>query len=154
MGGLNLPMFVFFLLVAAVVATPFLVWSDLSTWVVLLVAPIVSYLGIFSLSIILDLVEGRGDKPDFVPFPKAGEADFSLPKKPEGLSCPSCGSDNIAMILYGLPAMSEKLKQALENQEVTLGGCMIHDEAPQWVCNECSHKFGRLRTDAENNVTS
>jgi hypothetical protein len=145
MGGFNLPMFVFFLLVAVVVATPFLIWSDLSTWVILLVAPIVSYLGIFSLSLILDLVERRGEDPDFGPVPEAGEADFSLPKKPEGLSCPSCGSEDIAMILYGLPGMSKKLKRAIENREVTLGGCLIHDEAPQWVCNECSHKFGKLQ---------
>ncbi|MBW2172406.1 MAG: hypothetical protein JRF69_10615 [Deltaproteobacteria bacterium] len=109
MGGFNLPMFVFFLLMAVVVATPFLIWSDLSTWLILLVAPIVSYLSIFSLSLILDLVERRVEEPDFEPIPEAGEADFSLPKKPKGL-------------------------------------CLVHDEAPQWVCNACGHKFGKLGT--------
>jgi hypothetical protein len=142
-------MFIFFLVVAVVVATPFLIWSDLSIWLILLVAPIVSYLGIFSLSMILDLVERSGEEPDLVPVPKAGEADSSLPKKPEGLSCPSCGSESIAVILYGLPAMSEELKKAVENQEVTLGSCLVHDEAPKWVCNACSHKFGTLRTFEE-----
>lgn len=154
MGGFNLPMFVFFLLVAVIVATPFLIWSDLSTWLILLVAPIVSYLGIFSLSLILDLVERRVEKPDFGPVPEAREADFSLPKRPEGLSCPSCGSDNIAMILYGLPGMTEELEKALANKELTLGGCMIHDEAPQWVCNGCNLKFGKLQTDGDNRITS
>ncbi|MBW1744171.1 MAG: hypothetical protein JRJ47_12220 [Deltaproteobacteria bacterium] len=74
------------------------------------------------------------------------EADFLLPKKPEGLSCPSCGSEDIAMILYGLPGMTEELEKALANKEVTLGGCMVHDDAPQWACNACSHKFGKLET--------
>ena len=138
-------MFVFLLLVAVVVATPFLIWSDLSVWLILLVAPIVSYLGVFSLSLILDLVERRGEDPDFEPVPEAREADFSLPKTPEGLSCPSCGSKDIAMILYGLPGMTEELEKAIANKEVALGGCLVHDEAPQWVCNACSHKFGKLQ---------
>jgi hypothetical protein len=149
MGGFNLPMFVFFLLVAVVVAVPFLIWSDLSAWLIILVAPIVSYLAIFSLSIIIDLVERSGKTGDFVPVPEAGGPDFSLSKRPRGLSCPSCGSHNIATILYGLPVMSDKLKRAIENREVTLGGCVVHDAAPEWVCNACGHKFGTLRTTAE-----
>ena len=137
-------MFVLFLLVTAVVAVPFLVWSDLSTWVILVAAPIVSYVALFVFGLVVDFIEARQD-PYNGPYP-GEEEPWVLPEKPEGLSCPSCGSESIAMILYGLPAMSEELEKALENQEVTLGGCMVHDEAPRWVCNVCSHKFGKLAT--------
>ena len=146
LGGFNLPMFIFFLLVTVIVAAPFLIWSDLSKLVVLLLAPIVSYVAIFALGQMLDLLEGAGEEPDLMPVSEAGDAGFALPKKPEGLSCPSCGSEDIAMILYGLPAMTEELKKALANQEVTLGGCLVHSEAPQWVCNACTHKFGELQS--------
>jgi hypothetical protein len=154
MGGFNLPMFIFFLLVTAVIATPFLIWSDLPEWIILLVSPLVSCLGIFSLSLILDLVERSGTTRDFSSLLEELKPDFSLPKKPRGLSCPSCGSKDIATILYGLPGTSKKLEKAIENREITLGGCVNHDEAPQWVCNGCSHKFGRLRTDGGNDKTS
>jgi hypothetical protein len=154
MGVFNLPMFVFFLLVAVIVAVPFLIWSDLSAWVILLVAPIVSYLAIFSLSIIIDLIERSGTTRDSSSLLEELKPGFSLPGKPKGLLCPSCGSKDIATILYGLPGMSKKLEKAIENQEVTLGGCVVHDEAPQWVCNGCNHKFGRLRTGGDNETTS
>jgi hypothetical protein len=139
-------MFVFFLLVTVIVAAPFLIWSNLSKLVVLLLAPIVSYLAIFALSQILDLLEGAGQEADPIPVSENGDAGFALPKRPEGLLCPSCGSEDVAMILYGLPAMTEELKKALANQEVTLGGCPVYSQAPQWVCNACTRKFGELRS--------
>ena len=68
-----------------------------------------------------------------------------LSKRPEGLSCPSCGSKDIAEIQYGLPAITDELEEAIANQEITLGGCGIYDGAPQWACNACRHKFGEIR---------
>jgi hypothetical protein len=144
LGGFNLPMFIFFLVVTVIVAAPFLIWSDLSKLVVLLLAPVLSYVAIFALGQILNLLEGAGEEPDFASISEAGDAGLALPRKPEGLSCPSCGSKDLAVILYGLPAMTEELKKALANQQVTLGGCLVHSEAPQWACNTCGHKFGEL----------
>jgi hypothetical protein len=152
MGGFNLPMFVLFLLVTAVLAVPFMVWSDFSTWVILLVAPIVSYVALFVFGFVIDFVEGRQEpynEHDLESPEKAEEEPLVLPQRPEGLSCPSCGSENIAMILYGLPVISKELEKAIENGEVTLGGCGVHDKAPQWVCNGCTYKFGTLPTLAE-----
>ena len=79
-------------------------------------------------------------------FPNANHSDFNLPKKPEGLLCPSCGSEDIALFLYGLPAITEELEKAIEDRKVTLGGCGLYDGAPQWDCNACNSKFGELRT--------
>lgn len=160
MGGFNLPMFVFFLLVTALVAIPLLIWSELSTWIVLLAAPIASYVAINVFGFVVDFIEG-GQEPynephsgDLDSVKEAEEEHLVLPKKPEDLLCPSCGSESIATILYGLPAMSKKLEKAIENLEITLGGCLVYDEAPQWICNRCNHKFGRLRTDGDDENAS
>ena len=69
----------------------------------------------------------------------------TIPKAPEGLSCPSCGAQKIAVILYGLPAVTEEFESALADKTVTLGGCLIYDGAPQRVCNVCSCTFGEVR---------
>lgn len=61
-------------------------------------------------------------------------------KKP---SCPFCGSQNVSLILYGLQAYSEELERQLERKEVVIGGCMIHDEDAQWLCQDCKEEFGR-----------
>lgn len=153
MGGFNLPMFVFFLLVTALVAVPLLIWSELPTWIVLLASPVASYVAINVFGFVIDSIEGRqepydGSYSDNLNYPKGDEEkSLVLPEKTEGLSCPSCSSEDIAMVLYGLTAMNEHLEKAIENGEVTLGGCVVHDEALLWVCNECNRKFGRLKTD-------
>lgn len=153
MGGFNLPMFLFFLLVTALVAIPLLIWSELSTWIVLLAAPITSCVAIHAFGFVVDFIEGsqepynRPHSGDLDSLKKAEEEHLVLPQEPEGLLCPSCGSESIATILYGLPAMSKNLEKAIENREATLGGCLVHAEAPQWTCNRCNHKFGRLRSD-------
>ena len=68
-----------------------------------------------------------------------------LLKKPKGLLCPSCGSEEIAEIQYGMPALTKELEDAIANHKITLGGCGIYDGMPQWACNACWHKFGEIR---------
>ena len=58
------------------------------------------------------------------------------------VKCPNCGSTNIAEILWGLPAFTEKLKERLDEGKVVLGGCCISDDDPKYECNECKHRFG------------
>ena len=148
MGGFNLPLFVLFLIVAIIVAVPLLLWSELPKWAVLLLAPFASFAGLLAMFHILDLIERRRDAS--VPVQrKAEEKDFILPKKPEGLFCPSCGSEDIALFLYGLPAVTKELKKAIADGKVTLGGCGLYDGAPQWACNACNSKFGELRIGKE-----
>lgn len=53
--------------------------------------------------------------------------------------CPKCGDENIAEILYGLPAFDESLERDLESGKVVLGGC--EDDAKCWHCNSCKNEF-------------
>lgn len=160
MGGFNFPL-VFVVAITGLVAIPLLFLSDLSKWVSFLLGLIIAVFGLFSIDLILTLVDkqrnrkgrplikttnlrdGQGDEtePDLSP----GINDLSLPKAPEDLHCPSCDSLNIAVILYGLPALSAELDKALADQQVTLGGCLVYDGAPQWLCTACNNKFGALR---------
>ena len=63
--------------------------------------------------------------------------------KNEILRCPECGSNNIAEILWGLPAFTDELKKCLDEGKVVLGGCCISDDDPRYQCNECMSTFGR-----------
>jgi len=67
------------------------------------------------------------------------------PKKPR--TCPRCGSDSIAKIMYGMPAFSAELDEALRTGKLSLGGCCVSDESPRWECNECGRTWGRESGD-------
>lgn len=74
--------------------------------------------------------------------------------KPE---CPECGSDNIAGILWGMPAFDEELERDIEEGRIVLGGCCISEADPDWHCNDCGCEFGnnpaayeRWRTERDN----
>jgi hypothetical protein len=56
--------------------------------------------------------------------------------------CPSCGSNDCAEILYGLPIFDRKLERAIDKKEVVLGGCMVEEGAPSRRCNACGHGVG------------
>lgn len=55
------------------------------------------------------------------------------------MECPKCGSENIAEILYGLPAFDDKLERDLADGKVVLGGC--EDDTKRWHCNSCKNEF-------------
>jgi len=55
--------------------------------------------------------------------------------------CPNCGASRIANILYGLPALSEKLNKELDEGKVVLGGCIISEDDPSWCCTKCESVF-------------
>ncbi len=55
--------------------------------------------------------------------------------------CPSCASDKVARIEYGLPAMSDKLDRDLQSGKVVLGGCCVEIGDPKWCCTACGHKW-------------
>ena len=65
----------------------------------------------------------------------------------ETVPCPACGADDAARILYGLAAVEERLEELLKSGKVTLGGCLVYDDAPTWLCNGCGHRYGRLGPD-------
>ena len=49
--------------------------------------------------------------------------------------CPSCGSNKVVPILYGMPG--PELIEAYQKGEVELGGCVIGDNDPEWRCKVC-----------------
>jgi len=55
--------------------------------------------------------------------------------------CPSCGSTNIARILYGYPLFSDKLDKDLKSGKVVLGGCCRLVDDPDRHCNDCEKRF-------------
>lgn len=62
------------------------------------------------------------------------------------ITCPQCGSDHIAAILYGMPALTEELERKIEAGEVVLNGCEIVLGEPQYQfeCQECGHRFDAM----------
>lgn len=69
---------------------------------------------------------------------------MSLFDDPSGISCPQCGATDPIDIIYGFP--SSEMMEAASQGAIALGGCIMHDDNPAYVCrNEsCGHEFGRL----------
>lgn len=55
------------------------------------------------------------------------------------MKCPKCKSENLAKILYGLPAFDDKPEKDLEEKKIVLGGCEVDDK--HWHCNNCGTEF-------------
>jgi rubredoxin len=53
--------------------------------------------------------------------------------------CPRCGSDETVEIVYGYPGPDLTSESLAGN--VTLGGCMVWPEAPDWRCVQCGHNW-------------
>ena len=60
----------------------------------------------------------------------------------ENMNCPNCNSSSIAEILYGYYPNMDSIKDALDKNEVVLGGCIVTDHDPKWECNDCNHRWG------------
>ena len=50
--------------------------------------------------------------------------------------CPRCNSAHVVPIVYGLPTAG--LGDQAERGEVTLGGCCVAGDDPEWHCRDCS----------------
>jgi hypothetical protein len=63
------------------------------------------------------------------------------PKTPEPSSvrCPSCDSDRVRPIVYGLP--SEDLMEEASREQVLLGGCTIFHDRPSLACLGCGGQW-------------
>ena len=61
----------------------------------------------------------------------------------DGIKCPKCGSDNIAMVLYGMPAFDEELEAKIDAGDVVLNGCeiLLDDPMYPYECQECGLRF-------------
>jgi len=53
--------------------------------------------------------------------------------------CPSCGSDDVATIVFGYP--SPELIEEMQQGKVALGGCCVSEDDPEWECTDCEHRW-------------
>jgi len=66
-------------------------------------------------------------------------------------NCPRCGSSTFVEILYGRPI--PEAMDAVDRGEITLGGCFIMPDQPDWECATCGHQWfdakdpARIRRD-------
>lgn len=58
--------------------------------------------------------------------------------------CPSCGSEAVSRLFYGLPRFSDELRVDLDTELVVLAGCSFTEDDPVWLCRGCKHHWGRL----------
>ncbi|MBY4797378.1 ADP-ribosylglycohydrolase family protein [Collinsella sp. AGMB00827] len=54
---------------------------------------------------------------------------------------PSCGSRNIAEILWGLPSFTDELQKKLSEGKAVPGGRCVDFDDPKYECNDCLHRF-------------
>jgi hypothetical protein len=81
-------------------------------------------------------VECQAGDDDFL------ENNFDLDDIPP---CPVCGSNDVAIFIYGKPPLKSFILEGLESGKIISGGCMIRRTAPKWHCYDCNNDFGRLR---------
>lgn len=82
---------------------------------------------------------GRARKPFALAEVFADNFDFDLDAFP---NCPDCGSNEVARMLYGKPALSRKILTGLESGKLISAGCVVHGGAPEWHCQKCLTDFG------------
>ena len=63
------------------------------------------------------------------------------------MNCPKCSGEFIAKIFWGYPGNLEAMQEQLEKKEIVLGGCVVTDHDPKWMCNSCNHQWGERDED-------
>jgi len=66
----------------------------------------------------------------------AGNAKKDVKRK---RMCPSCRSEQVIPIVYGLPDVG--LARQAEEGLVALGGCCVDDDNPRWKCKACENEW-------------
>ena len=59
--------------------------------------------------------------------------------------CPRCGSNDVAVIVYGKPLLTRRIMEGFDSGKLISGGCMVRDKAPRWHCHNCRKDFGKLK---------
>ncbi len=55
--------------------------------------------------------------------------------------CPRCGSAITSEILWGMPAFTDALEQALAEKKIVLGGCCVTGNDPTRHCHTCRKNY-------------
>ena len=64
-----------------------------------------------------------------------------MENKTKKIICPACKSENVATIMYGMPAFSPVLMNEIKTGTKKLGGCCVRDESPDYTCNDCGKEW-------------
>lgn len=55
-------------------------------------------------------------------------------------NCPKCGTkQHVIPIVYGLP--DDELMEQSKRGEVALGGCVMDEKNPHWLCKSCKTEW-------------
>jgi hypothetical protein len=54
-------------------------------------------------------------------------------------NCPKCQSGDVVRIVFGYP--SPEMMESSERGEVSLGGCCVTPNDPDWHCKDCEHEW-------------
>ena len=63
---------------------------------------------------------------------------------PKQRVCPKCKSDDITLLLWGLPNFSDELQKEIDKGKIELRGCVIYPHSKQFRCNNCCYEWGNL----------
>lgn len=63
------------------------------------------------------------------------------------VTCPECGVEHVAVILWGMPAFTEDLQRQIDDGSVYLGGCCVSSKSPKYHCNNCGAEFGEIELE-------
>jgi hypothetical protein len=76
---------------------------------------------------------------------------YSSEEQPE--KCPGCGSEKVALILWGLPAYSDELQREMDAGKIVLGGCCVSADDPSWTCIDCGARIHKDYTGSEEDLS-
>ena len=57
------------------------------------------------------------------------------------ITCPNCGSNKVAKVLYGISEIDEELQELIDSEKVLLGGCMILPNSFNYYCVNCQSEI-------------
>jgi hypothetical protein len=61
------------------------------------------------------------------------------------MNCPSCKSSDVCYIVYGyIPEVDQEMRQEIQQNKLSLGGCIVGPDSPQYRCNECNYSWGNV----------
>ncbi len=67
----------------------------------------------------------------------------------KNLTCPQCNKSNVAVIFWGYPADMDGYLKAIDDKEITAGGCLVSNNDPKWECTDCCHRWGVREEDED-----
>ena len=73
------------------------------------------------------------------------EVSSTPPNKSSGVFCPKCTSTDVGEFFYGLyrPEKEDSATiEAVKNNRLIPGGCVVTSMSPKYRCNSCSYTWG------------